>query len=54
MSIGDKPHQVIVQGVHELYDLEETNVRWKDEERMNRMVLIGKGEHAFHMSVVNG
>lgn len=42
VSIGDKPHQVIVQGVHELYDLEETNVRWKDEERMNRMVLIGR------------
>ncbi|XP_053148947.1 zinc-regulated GTPase metalloprotein activator 1-like isoform X2 [Hemicordylus capensis] len=42
ISIKGKPHQVIVQGVHELYDLEETTVRWKDDERMNRMVLIGR------------
>jgi len=33
---------VIVQGVHELYDLEETAVAWKeDEKRTNRLVLIG-------------
>ncbi|XP_043835568.1 COBW domain-containing protein 1-like isoform X1 [Dromiciops gliroides] len=43
VSIKDKPHQVIVQGVHELYDLEETPVRWKeDTERNNRLVLIGR------------
>lgn len=43
VSIKEKPHQVIVQGVHELYDLEETPVRWKeDDERTNRLVLIGK------------
>nr|XP_020661319.1 COBW domain-containing protein 1-like [Pogona vitticeps]XP_020661320.1 COBW domain-containing protein 1-like [Pogona vitticeps]XP_020661321.1 COBW domain-containing protein 1-like [Pogona vitticeps] len=43
VSIEDKPHQVIVQGVHELYDLEETTVRWKeDDERTNRLVLIGR------------
>lgn len=38
-----KSHQVIVQGVHELYDLEETSVAWKeDEKRTNRLVLIGR------------
>uniref|UniRef100_A0A7N4Q092 Zn regulated GTPase metalloprotein activator 1A n=1 Tax=Sarcophilus harrisii TaxID=9305 RepID=A0A7N4Q092_SARHA len=43
VSIKDKPHQVIVQAVHELYDLEETPVKWKeDTERTNRLVLIGR------------
>uniref|UniRef100_F6YQE4 CobW C-terminal domain-containing protein n=1 Tax=Callithrix jacchus TaxID=9483 RepID=F6YQE4_CALJA len=43
VSIKDKPQQVIVQGVHELYDLEETPVSWKgDTERTNRLVLIGR------------
>ncbi|XP_068942989.1 zinc-regulated GTPase metalloprotein activator 1A-like isoform X2 [Petaurus breviceps papuanus] len=43
VSIKDKSHQVIVQGVHELYDLEETPVRWEDDcERTNRLVLIGR------------
>lgn len=42
VSIQGKSHQVIVQGVHELYDLEETAVAWKeDEKRTNRLVLIG-------------
>ncbi|KAM6182722.1 zinc-regulated GTPase metalloprotein activator 1B isoform 1-T1 [Erethizon dorsatum] len=43
VSVTDKPQQVIVQGVHELYDLEETPVSWKDDtERTNRLVLIGR------------
>uniref|UniRef100_A0A8C6Z958 CobW C-terminal domain-containing protein n=1 Tax=Nothoprocta perdicaria TaxID=30464 RepID=A0A8C6Z958_NOTPE len=43
VSIQGKSHQVIVQGVHELYDLEETSVVWKeDEKRTNRLVLIGR------------
>ncbi|XP_033019630.1 COBW domain-containing protein 3 isoform X3 [Lacerta agilis] len=43
VSIKNKPHQVIVQGVHELYDLEETTVTWKEEaERTNRLVVIGR------------
>uniref|UniRef100_A0A8C5KKS1 CobW C-terminal domain-containing protein n=1 Tax=Jaculus jaculus TaxID=51337 RepID=A0A8C5KKS1_JACJA len=43
VSLRDKPQQVIVQGVHELYDLEETSVSWKDDtERTNRLVLIGR------------
>ncbi|XP_009872593.1 PREDICTED: putative COBW domain-containing protein 7, partial [Apaloderma vittatum] len=43
VSIQGKSHQVIVQGVHELYDLEETAVAWEeDENRTNRLVLIGR------------
>uniref|UniRef100_A0A9L0SWI2 Zn regulated GTPase metalloprotein activator 1 n=2 Tax=Equus caballus TaxID=9796 RepID=A0A9L0SWI2_HORSE len=43
VSIKDRPQQVIVQGVHELYDLEETPVSWRDDtERTNRLVLIGR------------
>ncbi|XP_073908078.1 zinc-regulated GTPase metalloprotein activator 1A isoform X2 [Castor canadensis] len=43
VSIKDKPQQVIIQGVHELYDLEETPVNWTDDaERTNRLVLIGR------------
>ncbi|XP_039218237.1 COBW domain-containing protein 1-like [Crotalus tigris] len=42
VSIKDKSHQVIVQGVYELYDLEETTVKWKEDERINRIVLIGR------------
>ncbi|KAM9262876.1 putative COBW domain-containing protein 7 isoform 2-T2 [Morus bassanus] len=43
VSIQGKSHQMIVQGVHELYDLEETAVAWEeDEKRTNRLVLIGR------------
>ncbi|XP_006881432.1 PREDICTED: COBW domain-containing protein 1 [Elephantulus edwardii] len=43
VSIKGKAQQVIVQGVHELYELEETPVLWADgPERTNRLVLIGK------------
>ncbi|XP_045696743.1 COBW domain-containing protein 3 isoform X2 [Phyllostomus hastatus] len=43
VSIKDKPQQMIVQGVYELYDVEETPVSWKDDaERTNRLVLIGR------------
>ncbi|XP_015420508.1 PREDICTED: COBW domain-containing protein 2 isoform X2 [Myotis davidii] len=43
VSIKDKPQQVIVQGVYELYDLEETPVCWRDDtERTNRLVFIGR------------
>uniref|UniRef100_A0A8C2SS13 COBW domain-containing protein 1-like n=1 Tax=Coturnix japonica TaxID=93934 RepID=A0A8C2SS13_COTJA len=43
VSIQGKSHQEIVQGVHELYDLEETAIEWKeDEKRTNRLVLIGR------------
>uniref|UniRef100_A0A8C6S321 Zn regulated GTPase metalloprotein activator 1 n=1 Tax=Nannospalax galili TaxID=1026970 RepID=A0A8C6S321_NANGA len=42
VSIKDKPKQMILQGVHELYDLEEMPVKWEDAERTNRLVLIGR------------
>ncbi|XP_049752109.1 COBW domain-containing protein 2 isoform X1 [Elephas maximus indicus] len=43
VSIRDRAQQVIVQGVHELYDLEETPVSWDDDtQRTNRLVFIGK------------
>ncbi|XP_022368373.1 COBW domain-containing protein 1 isoform X3 [Enhydra lutris kenyoni] len=43
VSIKDKPKQVIVQGVHELYDLEETPLSWNDDtERTNQLVFIGR------------
>ncbi|KAM9329872.1 zinc-regulated GTPase metalloprotein activator 1A-like [Gastrophryne carolinensis] len=41
LSVEGKLNQVIIQGVHELYDLEETQVSWQ-EERLNRMVFIGR------------
>lgn len=43
VSIKDKPQQMIVQGIHELYDLEESLVNWKDDaERVCQLVFIGK------------
>ncbi|XP_051875931.1 zinc-regulated GTPase metalloprotein activator 1 isoform X2 [Pristis pectinata] len=43
VSINEKPRQMIVQGVHELYEIEETSVNWSSEsERINRFVFIGR------------
>uniref|UniRef100_UPI00398F6403 zinc-regulated GTPase metalloprotein activator 1 isoform X1 n=2 Tax=Pristiophorus japonicus TaxID=55135 RepID=UPI00398F6403 len=43
VSIKEKPQQMIVQGVHELYEIEETSVNWNaDCERINRFVFIGR------------
>ncbi|GAB1302290.1 COBW domain-containing protein 1 [Apodemus speciosus] len=43
VSIKDKPQQMIVQGIHELYDLEESLVGWRDDaERACQLVFIGK------------
>uniref|UniRef100_A0A8C9LC59 Uncharacterized protein n=1 Tax=Pavo cristatus TaxID=9049 RepID=A0A8C9LC59_PAVCR len=54
VSIQGKSHQVIVQGVHELYDLEETAVAWKeDEERTNRLVLIGMSNFQLRAAVLS-
>uniref|UniRef100_A0A8I5ZS75 Zn regulated GTPase metalloprotein activator 1A n=1 Tax=Rattus norvegicus TaxID=10116 RepID=A0A8I5ZS75_RAT len=42
VSIKDKPQQMIVQGIHELYELEESRVNWKDDaERACQLVFIG-------------
>ncbi|XP_006863896.1 PREDICTED: putative COBW domain-containing protein 7-like [Chrysochloris asiatica] len=43
VSLSDRAQQVIVQGVHELYDLQETPVSWDSNTgRTNRLVFIGK------------
>lgn len=43
VSINEKPQQMIVQGVHELYEIEETSINWTSEnERINRFVFIGR------------
>nr|XP_033780929.1 COBW domain-containing protein 3 isoform X3 [Geotrypetes seraphini] len=44
VAIKNKPKQVIVQGVHELYDLEETSLNWEESstQRINRLVFIGR------------
>ncbi|XP_077105207.1 zinc-regulated GTPase metalloprotein activator 1B-like isoform X1 [Ranitomeya variabilis] len=41
VAVDNKHQQVIVQGIHELYDLEETQVTWEGE-KLNRMVFIGR------------
>ncbi|XP_046904537.1 COBW domain containing [Hypomesus transpacificus] len=42
VSVAGKAHQVMLQGVHELYELEETPQLWDDEPRVNRLVFIGR------------
>ncbi|XP_023598409.1 COBW domain-containing protein 1 isoform X2 [Trichechus manatus latirostris] len=51
VSIKDRAQQVIVQGVHELYDLEETPVSWDDDaQRTNRLVFIDRFRKAIYPS----
>ncbi|KAJ8380781.1 hypothetical protein SKAU_G00015590 [Synaphobranchus kaupii] len=43
VSLRDKDHQVMLQGVQELYELEETPQVWDEAEpRVNRLVFIGR------------
>lgn len=42
MSIAGKANQVMLQGVHELYELDETPQVWGEEPRVNRLVFIGQ------------
>uniref|UniRef100_A0A8C2K9I8 COBW domain containing n=1 Tax=Cyprinus carpio TaxID=7962 RepID=A0A8C2K9I8_CYPCA len=43
VSIQQKQKKVMLQGVHELYELDETPEFWADQEpRINRLVFIGK------------
>lgn len=42
VSIAGKAHQVMLQGVHELYELNETPQLWEGTPRINRLVFIGK------------
>lgn len=45
MSIAGKAHQVMLQGVHELYELNETPQLWEGTPRINRLVFIGDDAH---------
>lgn len=42
VALQGKDHQVMLQGVHELYELNETPEHWQDSARINRLVLIGR------------
>lgn len=42
VALAGKDHQVMLQGVHELYELNETPERWEQNIRINRLVLIGR------------
>uniref|UniRef100_A0A3Q4MRC0 COBW domain containing n=1 Tax=Neolamprologus brichardi TaxID=32507 RepID=A0A3Q4MRC0_NEOBR len=42
VSFADKGHQVMLQGVHELYELNETQQLWEENLRINRLVFIGR------------
>jgi len=41
VSFAGKAHQVMLQGVHELYELNETPQLWEENPRINRLVFIG-------------
>lgn len=45
VSFAGKAHQVMLQGVHELYDLNETPQLWEKNPRINRLVFIGEETH---------
>ncbi|XP_040011757.1 COBW domain containing isoform X1 [Xiphias gladius] len=42
VSFAGKAHQVMLQGVHELYELNETPQLWEENLRINRLVFIGR------------
>nr|XP_057925535.1 zinc-regulated GTPase metalloprotein activator 1 isoform X1 [Doryrhamphus excisus]XP_057925538.1 zinc-regulated GTPase metalloprotein activator 1 isoform X1 [Doryrhamphus excisus] len=42
VSLAAKAHQVMLQGVHELYELKETPQLWEEHPRISRLVFIGK------------
>ncbi|XP_048855834.1 COBW domain containing [Brienomyrus brachyistius] len=61
VSLREKPHQMILQGVHELYDLEETPQVWSESApRVSRLIFIGRNldqeilQEVFIAAVVNG
>lgn len=45
MAFEGKVHQVMLQGVHELYELNETPQLWGEDPRINRLVFIGEDAH---------
>ncbi|CAL8344951.1 unnamed protein product [Lota lota] len=42
VSLAGKAHQVMLQGVHELYELNDMPLLWGDDPRINRLVFIGR------------
>ncbi|KAM9858261.1 zinc-regulated GTPase metalloprotein activator 1 isoform 2-T3 [Aulostomus maculatus] len=42
VSFAGKAHQVMLQGVHELYELNETPQLWEEQSRISRLVFIGR------------
>ncbi|XP_053727877.1 zinc-regulated GTPase metalloprotein activator 1 [Synchiropus splendidus] len=42
VSFPGKAHQVMLQGVHELYELNETPQLWEEKSRISRLVFIGR------------
>ncbi|XP_044051398.1 COBW domain containing isoform X2 [Siniperca chuatsi] len=60
VSFAGKAHQVMLQGVHELYDLNETPQLWEENPRINRLVFIGRNldkdilQEQFISTVVQG
>ncbi|AWP07285.1 putative COBW domain-containing protein 3 isoform 2 [Scophthalmus maximus] len=42
VSFAGNAHQVMLQGVHELYELNETPQLWEENLRINRLVFIGR------------
>lgn len=48
MSFAGKAHQVMLQGVHELYELNETPQLWEENLRINRLVFIGEDVRTLH------
>uniref|UniRef100_A0A3B4ZFL4 COBW domain containing 1 n=1 Tax=Stegastes partitus TaxID=144197 RepID=A0A3B4ZFL4_9TELE len=45
VSFAGKAHQTMLQGVHELYELNETPQLWEENPRINRLVFIGDDTH---------
>uniref|UniRef100_A0A8C5ADY4 COBW domain containing n=1 Tax=Gadus morhua TaxID=8049 RepID=A0A8C5ADY4_GADMO len=45
VALAGKAHQVMLQGVHELYELNELPQLWGDDPRINRLVFIGTITH---------
>lgn len=42
VAFAGKAHHVMLQGVHELYELNETPQLWEENPRINRLVFIGE------------
>lgn len=55
VAFAGKAHHVMLQGVHELYELNETPQLWEEKPRINRLVFIGEdtNTHRFlsHMTL---